>query len=178
MAEARRRAEAAADLLGQKLKAELTAAMQKGGAEEAVRVCSQIGQSATREVGGEAGVALRRTSLKYRNVANAPDEFERAWLEGAEESMKGGAAPGPAYQVFEAADGRRELRYLRPIIFPGGVCSHCHGSADEIPPDVKALLRERYPADRATDFKPGDLRGAISVRVPVGAGETPPPRGK
>lgn len=34
---------------------------------------------------------------------------------------------------------------------------------------VTAALRERYPADRATGYRVGDLRGAFSVRVPLAA---------
>jgi hypothetical protein len=32
---------------------------------------------------------------------------------------------------------------------------------------VRAALEERYPEDDAIGFKPGDLRGAVSVRVPL-----------
>jgi hypothetical protein len=35
-----------------------------------------------------------------------------------------------------------------------GVCS-----------EVAALIRERYPQDRATGYAEGDLRGAVSVSV-------------
>jgi len=32
-------------------------------------------------------------------------------------------------------------------------------------PEVKRMLTERYPEDRATGFQDGDLRGAISVKI-------------
>jgi hypothetical protein len=32
---------------------------------------------------------------------------------------------------------------------------------------VDSMLARRYPGDRATGFRDGDLRGAISVRVPI-----------
>ena len=40
-------------------------------------------------------------------------------------------------------------------------------SIEKIDPQVQSILRERYPLDQATGFRPGDLRGAISVRVPL-----------
>ena len=42
-----------------------------------------------------------------------------------------------------------------------------HGGVDEIPDEVRTFLREHYPGDRAAGFKPGDLRGAISITVSV-----------
>jgi hypothetical protein len=32
-------------------------------------------------------------------------------------------------------------------------------------PDVRSLLAERYPEDRATGYAAGDFRGMVSVRV-------------
>ena len=37
-----------------------------------------------------------------------------------------------------------------------------------------AALRERYPNDPATGVRPGDLRGAVSVSVPLGSGAAAP----
>ncbi|HCF96715.1 MAG TPA: hypothetical protein DEW46_16805, partial [Verrucomicrobia bacterium] len=46
-------------------------------------------------------------------------------------------------------------------------CVACHGPEEQIQPDVLAAIRAHYPNDRATGFQPGDLRGAISVEVPL-----------
>ncbi len=50
----------------------------------------------------------------------------------------------------------------------GPTCLDCHGPRDKMAPAVLAALAERYPADAATGFDCDDLRGAISVRVPLG----------
>jgi len=164
---ARGRADAAAERLTTTLMARLTAALGEGGPTAAVDVCSQVAQEVTRSVGEGEGLMLRRTALRTRNPANAPADWERAWLERADAAVRAGQAPQPTYEVVTPAAGRAELRHLRPILFPGGVCSTCHGSAEEIPAEVRTLLRARYPEDAATGFRPGDLRGAISVRVPL-----------
>jgi hypothetical protein len=44
-------------------------------------------------------------------------------------------------------------------------CLACHGDPEAIDPQVKRLLAERYPDDTAVGYKPGDLRGAVSVSV-------------
>jgi hypothetical protein len=163
--EARTRADEAAQRLVATLMTELGAALEKGGPPEALRVCSEVAQAVTADMGGGSGVRVRRTGLRLRNPANQPDPFERAWLEQAQSVVAQGGVPAAVYEVLPAEGGGRELRHLRPILFPGGVCAQCHGTTEEISPEVKSLLRQRYPDDRAVDFRPGDLRGAVSVRV-------------
>ncbi len=165
--EAVAQADAAAAALTGELMGRLGAAMQEGGPARAVKVCSEVAQDVTSRIGGDGGLVIRRTSLRTRNPSNAPDPFERAWLEAAEASLSSGEEVPSLYQVVDTTGGGSELRHLRPIIFPGGVCAKCHGSEQEISPEVRQLLAERYPNDRAVGFQPGDLRGAISVRVPL-----------
>jgi hypothetical protein len=45
-----------------------------------------------------------------------------------------------------------------------GVCSTCHGT--QLAPDIAAAIARDYPADQATGFEPGQLRGAVSVLWP------------
>ncbi|HSD70126.1 MAG TPA: DUF3365 domain-containing protein, partial [Woeseiaceae bacterium] len=54
-------------------------------------------------------------------------------------------------------------RYMKAIP-TGGLCLACHGSA--IPDDVRGLLDDHYPHDRALGYEAGDMRGAFSVVWP------------
>jgi hypothetical protein len=164
---AARQADDAADELVRQLMGRLQKAMAEGGPAAALHVCSEVAQDVTRSLGDEQQVSIRRTGLRVRNPMNRPDDFETAWLQEAAATVAAGDTVAPLYQVMRAPAGGHELRHLRAIIFPGGMCSQCHGGEQEIQPQVRGLLRELYPADQATDFKPGDLRGAISVRVPL-----------
>ena len=57
------------------------------------------------------------------------------------------------------AGGGREL--LRRIdVQPS--CLACHGSKDSRP----GFVKDKYPADKAFNFKPGDLRGMYAVFIP------------
>jgi hypothetical protein len=47
------------------------------------------------------------------------------------------------------------------------MCLSCHGDPAGIPAEVKEILASRYPKDLATGYKAGDLRGAVSVRIPL-----------
>jgi len=164
---AARQADDAADELLRQLMGRLQKAMNEGGPSAALHVCSDVAQDVTTSLGDEQQISIRRTGLRVRNPTNRPDDFETTWLQEAAAAVAAGDTAAPLYQVMRAPAGGYELRHLRPIIFPGGMCSQCHGGEDEIQPQVRALLRELYPADQATDFKPGDLRGAVSVRVPL-----------
>jgi hypothetical protein len=154
-------ADAAAQLMGA-LFSELQAALAKGPPEDAIDVCADRAPAIAKRIGEETGLSVRRTSLRTRNPANAADDWERAWLE------KASAGEAPAVDDAEVVrrDGRYELRYVR-VIRLAEMCTTCHGVPDKIPPAVMEAIRRRYPQDRATRFAPGDLRGVVSVRVPI-----------
>jgi len=163
VAEARGRAEDAAARLMGALFQELQQALASGPPEQAIDVCAGTAPVVAKRIGAETGLSVRRTSLQYRNEANAPDDYERAWLEKA---AKSSAPPAESSEVVERPDGSYELRYMRPVQL-AAMCTKCHGQPSEIPPAVGEAIARRYPGDRATGFRPGDLRGAISVRVPL-----------
>jgi hypothetical protein len=155
---------AATELSGQ-IKALLMKELGAGGFEGAVRVCASTAPQKTAEYVRESGHDVRRVSLRNRNPHNAPDAYERAVLEsfdrlGVEER------PGSEHWEVVREDGRESLRYLKPLV-ANAMCLTCHGDASRIPPAVKAVLDEEYPGDRATGFSEGDVRGAVSVRVPL-----------
>jgi len=159
IARARAQAEDGAARLMETLFQELVNALKAGPPEEALVVCGKRAQQLTRVIERETGVMVRRTSLRSRNPLNAPDAYERRWLEQAAASP-----PTAAHaEVVQAADGGYQLRYLRPIRV-AKLCTPCHG--EELTPAVRDAVQGQYPADRATGYKPGDLRGAVSVSVP------------
>jgi hypothetical protein len=51
------------------------------------------------------------------------------------------------------------------------VCSTYHGM--QLAPDLAAAIARDYPADQATGFEPGQLRGAISVLWPPSPASVP-----
>ncbi len=161
--EEEQRAREAVRDLGAVLKQLLGEELKRGGIEGAVRMCSESAQTVTAEFAKERGLEIKRVSQRYRNSNDRPDEYElrvlAAW-----------ARTGKAETHIETVteNGRPWLRLMEPIrIQP--MCLGCHGSPDQIPAEVKAVLDERYPRDKATGYKPGDLRGAFSVLLPVGS---------
>jgi len=143
----------------------LSEELKQGGVEGAVRACSESAQTITEEFGRERGLSIRRVSLRYRNQKDQPDDWEEAKLRSWADLARIGKLPADASETI-TENGRRYLRYLKPITVQG-MCLSCHGPADQLTAEVRAVLAERYPRDKATGYKAGDLRGAVSVMVPL-----------
>jgi hypothetical protein len=153
------RADAAASELGRTLKVRLTAAMAEGGPSMAMAVCADEAQALTAQVGERTGAAVGRSSLRLRNPRNEGPDWVRAWLEAQ------GDRPAAQAQPLRRVQGGR-AQVVRPI-GTEGMCVTCHGSAEAVPDEVRTVLDERYPDDRATGFREGDLRGALWAEVPL-----------
>ena len=139
------------------LKARLEAEMKAGGPEAAVRVCRDEAQALTARVARDQRLDVGRTSHKLRNPANAP----RAWALSTVAAHAGAKA---AAVTPVAVDLGGRIGVLGPIP-TGEVCVVCHGAAAALPPSIVAAIRDAYPADRATGFAPGDLRGWMWAEV-------------
>jgi general secretion pathway protein A len=114
-----------------------------------------FGRAAAQKFGAATGISVKQTSERYRNPQNEPDAFERRTLA---RFAAGGWERGKG--VAEATDlnGKKVLRYLQPLYIAKG-CLACHGDPKgEL--DIAGRAKEGY--------REGDLRGAISVIVPVG----------
>lgn len=159
-------ARAVADSVGDELWGLLGAALDRGGPALAIRFCADSAQQRTLRH-WRAGVYVRRVSDRVRNVDDTPDAVERQLLERLAAEHRAGRLPAEVVEVIRGADGSYQLQYLRPILVEPR-CLPCHGDPDTFSPDVRQVLAQRYPEDRATGYAAGDLRGAISVRVALG----------
>ncbi len=155
---------AAADLL-RTLVGRLTAALDEGGPSQAFDLCSDEAIPLTRmvEAGFEGTLSLKRTSFRYRNPANAPDEAEEAALIFFERAIQDG---GDAPSSFVQRVSQGEVRYYKPL-FVGELCLGCHGDPESMDPQVRQALSERYPGDLATGYEAGAFRGLVRVSMPV-----------
>jgi hypothetical protein len=147
------------------LKGELMQAMQAGGAVNAITVCNKRAPDIAAELGALRGWEVGRTSLKPRNMANAPDEWERTVLERFEQRKQAGEDPAKLeyFEVVEL-DGQMVFRYMKAIP-TGELCLACHGA--KLDPAVAAKLDALYPRDQARGYQVGDIRGAFTFTEPL-----------
>jgi hypothetical protein len=154
-------AKGAVKALGGGLKHELITAMKAGGPTAALDVCVTKAPELTAAVATEKQLDIGRISLKNRNTKNAPNEWQTTILNDFEaRKLKGEKPDTLVYAKTITVDGKQEFRFMKAIP-TGGVCLTCHGAT--LAPEITAKLKEHYPDDKATGFKPGDLRGAFYV---------------
>jgi hypothetical protein len=149
------------------LKSVLVKQIQNKGILEAVTVCSDTAQVLTNSFGVERGIYIKRVSLKNRNPNNFPDEFEKKILNQFELLHQNNQMNNDTEYFEIVSEGDYDyLRYMKPIIVQAE-CLNCHGSQSDIMPDVKNLIAQNYPVDKAVGYEIGDLRGAVSVKKVV-----------
>jgi hypothetical protein len=155
------RAKSAIGIFAAALQTELKKAMQEGGPTRAISVCNTEAIPITQSVASEQGLELSRVSLRNRNPANAPNDWQKPVLESFERRKAAGEDPA-TLSWFEVAEvkGQHQFRFMKAIP-TAPLCLQCHGSA--IAPEISARLDELYPQDKATGFEAGDIRGAFVV---------------
>ncbi len=151
--------------LGAALKKELAA----NGPDGAVSVCRDIAPAIAGELSRKSGGRVARVSFKTRNpLLGDPDVWEQQVL--AEFDRR--AAAGEKVESLEYSETvdeprGRYFRYMKALpVQP--LCLSCHGTAENIPDQVKAKLAIDYPHDHATGYAPGQVRGAVTIKQPVG----------
>jgi hypothetical protein len=156
-AEARKlaRAKAAAEGLRDALQGQLSAALGAGGPAAAVEVCASVAP-ALAKAHSKDGVVVGRTGTRLRNPANAAPAWARPLLEALKEAPPEARGPRTAKLPGGA------LGVVLPIP-TGKPCLQCHGT--EVAQPVREVIAKRYPADAATGYREGELRGAFWVEV-------------
>ncbi len=109
------------------------------------------------------GYKLKQTSLKLRNQANAPDEWEKKVLKKLHLSAY---SKGVGFGETLETEDEKIYRYMKPI-YAERACLECHGEKDKIKPAIRQFLERKYPGDEAFGYKEGDIRGGISIIIPL-----------
>ncbi|MFW2403229.1 MAG: Tll0287-like domain-containing protein [Gammaproteobacteria bacterium] len=143
---------------GGELKQALTDAMSSSGPVAAIDVCRLQAPAIAARISERTGLRVARTSARTRNSGNAASDWQIAVLDGWQAQRAQGEDLRMADYFEQRPDGG--FRYMKPILTQP-LCLTCHGAA--LSPGVEAALAESYPADRATGYAEGDIRGAFVV---------------
>ena len=149
------------------LKHTMRTAVRSGGFEQAVSACQIQAPLIKQSHNQESDLEIKRTSLKWRNPNNSPDDWERQVLLAFEQKKQAGVSIKQLHhsEVIKTDTGL-EYRFMKAIPIKS-VCLKCHGDESQIAAPVATALKQQYPLDNATQFKLGDIRGAFSVRKTV-----------
>jgi hypothetical protein len=132
--------------------------IKENGILKASEFCANEAQTLTKEVNKnlKAGVSVKRVSLKNRNELNAPNEIEINALKTLEANRS---------LTYFISESEKSYKFFKPIIIEQVVCLKCHGDENTIDKSAKEFLSKKYPNDKASGFKMGDLRGAFVVEI-------------
>jgi hypothetical protein len=158
------RAENAARRLPVTLRTKLVAAVASSGHAKAIDVCAVEAPALAAQIHTDTGATVGRASLRLRAPADAPPPWVAEWLAKHGERSSAGVE---GMRGITSVGGGRVARVLLPLTVEGP-CLSCHGGPADLAPGVRAALDARYPGDRATGYRIGDLRGASWAEVPVG----------
>ncbi len=151
------------------LGAAMTREMTKGGPTEAIKVCAELAPEIAGRLSRERGWRVTRVGTRVRNpLLGMPDAWEQKVLaEFAERARKGEAFPSMTRsEVVMEPDGQY-YRFMKPIALQPQ-CVLCHGPSEQIPEEIRTVLKKQYPFDAATGYKAGELRGAVSIKELIG----------
>jgi hypothetical protein len=157
----------------------MTREMTKGGPTQAIKVCAELAPEIAGRLSREHGWRVTRVGTRVRNpLLGMPDAWEQKVLaEFAERAAKGETFTGMAHSEVVTEPGGQYFRFMKPIVVQPK-CLLCHGPREHIPEEISAVLNKHYPFDAATGYKVADLRGAVSIKQPLGDARGGPVSGK
>ncbi len=145
--------------LGKKLKS----AIQNGGVENAISFCNLNAMPLVDSLSNKFGAEIKRVSLKARNPNDLPDKLEMELLEAYAYQWKDSI---PLQTNVQALEGNKYL-FTKPMLIDNTLCLSCHGTIENgLLKETKEFIKSKYPNDKATGYKIGDLRGIWSITIP------------
>ena len=102
------------------------------------------------------GYRFNNVSDRPRNPANRADRFEMAAID----YFRANPQVAERMQSIEDEQGQRWVHYTAPIWIEA-YCLMCHGEREKAPPSIRDNYAESY------GYKLGDLRGVMSIRLPL-----------
>ena len=150
--------------MGKTLKSHMKQNMKAGGPVQAAQFCSQKAVKIEKDVNKtyKTGLHVKRISLKYRNPDNKPTADEAKVLEWIQKEYKAGKKIPP---MIVKQVSKNEYKVYKPIFIDKNVCLTCHGDIQTRSKPAYKIIKEKYPNDKAVDYKKGDFRGAFVAEI-------------
>lgn len=138
--------------------ARLNAEIQKNGVPSAIDYCSVHAIPITDSISRKEQVEISRVSHKPRNPLNAASNRGIEMIERYIVQLNEGNQLVP---LVVAENG--QITYYSPVVLSSPMCLSCHGEYDSIDLNVRKVLNERYPDDKAVDFELNEIRGMFKI---------------
>lgn len=136
-------------------KKELKEALQSGlskGPISAIDICKIEAPKIAAKFSSD-GITIGRTSHKFRNPANKPQQWTKSLLD---EYLKNPDNTDPQVVIIDDD----HIGYIEPI-FIKPICLTCHG--EYLDQSLSAIIDKQYPQDKARGYINGSFRGIFWV---------------
>ncbi len=137
-------------------------AMKAGGVSNAISFCNEQAVPLTDSVSTHYTNNIKRLSDRNRNPDNAieSDLDESAW-----ENIKLLMADSTKAKHLVMRE-KNTAYYYKAISIGMPTCLKCHGDKSvQIDPLALKLIAQKYPKDKATGYKMGELRGMWKIKM-------------
>jgi hypothetical protein len=109
-------------------------------------------------------IEIKRTSLRFRNPKNAPDQYEREALKYFQTIyLKTGKVSEALIQKINK-NSSTHFRFYKPLTMKS-LCLNCHGRSENIAPNITYQIKKLYPEDYAQGYQVDDFRGLVRVSI-------------
>lgn len=138
------------------------------GPVRSIMVCKYSSPEIAAAISRKTGWRISRVSLKPRNPAmGTPDAWEQVVLAEFDRRVQKGEKPeNVEYAEIVTEPLGRYFRYMKALpVQPQ--CLSCHGPAESLSEAVKLRLAAEYPHDKAVGYRPGQVRGAVTIKRPL-----------
>lgn len=159
-------AQQAANALVTQLGGQLRHALTTVGPVGAIPVCRDVAPAIASQISLATGWKVTRVGTRVRDpMIGAPDAWEQQTLIAFAQRLEAGENPDRLLHAEVVVEPQgRYFRFMKGLP-TGEMCLNCHGGA--LSPQVRAALSATYPNDRATGYRLGELRGAVSVKQKI-----------
>lgn len=151
-------------MMGKTLKKTMMQHMKSGGPKSAANFCV-LNASGLEKLINErypSGVSVKRISAKPRSSANATtDSLEVSMLAQIEKDYKDGKKIPP---MIIKKVSQKHHKVFKPL-FIDAKCIACHGMDSARSEQAYAIIKAKYPHDKAIGYKAGDFRGFIVADI-------------
>lgn len=141
----------------------LKSAIVSGGVENAISFCNIKAMPLIDSLSKQYGAEIKRVSMKYRNPNDKPNELEQEILEAYAAQLKDSTSLKTNVQVLDD----NSFLFTKPIMITNPLCLNCHGmESNGLTKETRDFILTKYPDDKATGYKLGELRGMWSITIP------------
>jgi len=138
--------------------------VKQGGLIQAAKFCANKAQDIQESVNKtyKDGITLKRISLKLRNQANAPLADELLVLQQIQKDVD---AHKNIPKMIVKKISTHKYKVYKPIFIKKNLCLACHGTQKTRDLEAYKVIKEKFPQDKAIDYKMDDFRGAFVVEI-------------